>query len=68
MKVFSPENLKKARSEAGLTQFELGSKSGLAPDKISKFENGRAIPLLVSAAALAEALGLLVDDLLKEVD
>jgi transcriptional regulator with XRE-family HTH domain len=68
MKVFSPEDLKKARSEAGLTQFGLGSRSGIAPAKISQFENGRTTPSLVSAAALAGALGLLVDDFLKEVD
>lgn len=68
MKVFSPKNLKNARVQAGLTQFELGSRSGLAPDKISQFENGRVTPLLATVAALAGALGLLVDDLLEEVD
>ncbi len=67
MKAFSPENLKNARVEAGLSQFALGSRCGIAPAKISQIENGRVTPSLAKAAALAGALGLLVDDLLKEV-
>ena len=68
VKVFSPEIFKKARVQAGLSQFALGSRSGIAPAKISQIENGHLVPSLVKAAALAGALGLLVDDLLKEVD
>ncbi|MER6329241.1 helix-turn-helix transcriptional regulator [Streptomyces sp. NPDC001034] len=67
MKVFSPEILKKAREEAGLTQFQLAARSGVAQAKISQYENGHACPSITKAAALADVLGLLVDDLLKEV-
>ncbi|MET7477645.1 helix-turn-helix transcriptional regulator [Streptomyces sp. NPDC005648] len=68
MKIFSPENLKKARAEAGLTQFALATRSGVPQAKISQFENGHVSPSLTKAAALAGALGLLVDDLLHDAD
>ncbi|MEV7150483.1 helix-turn-helix transcriptional regulator [Streptomyces sp. NPDC093084] len=67
MKVFSRANLVKAREEAGLTQFQLAAMSGVAQAKISQYENGHTCPSVQKAAALADALGLLVDDLLEEV-
>ncbi|MER5660420.1 helix-turn-helix domain-containing protein [Streptomyces mirabilis] len=67
MKVFSPEKLVKAREEAGLTQFQLAARSGVAQGKISQYENGHTCPSIMKAAALADVLGLLVDDFLMEV-
>lgn len=52
------------RSKAGLTQNELAQRAGLDQSTVSRLETGsRTSPLPLVAKALAEALGLRVEDL-----
>lgn len=57
------ENLKKARTQKGLSQQELANLSGFSQVAICKFENDKIIPRQRSVAALAKALGANPDDL-----
>jgi transcriptional regulator with XRE-family HTH domain len=52
------------RNEAGLTQEELARRAGLDQSTVSRLETGsRTSPLPLVARALAEALGVRVEDL-----
>jgi len=57
-------NLRELREMRGLTQAELGERSGIAPAAISHFETGQRIPSLESAVKLADALEITLDALL----
>jgi transcriptional regulator with XRE-family HTH domain len=57
--------LRAAREAAGLTQAQLAERAGLHLSAITRFEQGWREPSLSTAAALAKALGIKVDDLLK---
>jgi transcriptional regulator with XRE-family HTH domain len=57
-------NLSLARSEAGMTQLELGAKVSLSRVTLSRYENGKANPHLDQLVKLAEATGVQVRDLL----
>lgn len=52
------------RNAAGLTQGDLAAKAGLRPATISDFENGKLDPRLSTAGAIADALGVEIDDLI----
>lgn len=47
-----------ARQRSGLSQAELGEKSGIAQTQISRYESGRAVPRRDALMKLAEALGV----------
>jgi len=51
----------------GLTQAQLGKRSGIAPASISHFETGQRTPSLDSLVKLADALAVSVDVLLGRV-
>lgn len=51
------------REERGLSQRALASAAGLSPAMLSEIENGKKTPSLPAAKALADALGLDLDDL-----
>ena len=57
VKPFS-EQLKKLRTNAGLTQEQLAERAGIAPGTISSAEQGRSIPTEGTARKLARALRL----------
>ena len=46
-----------ARLEAGMTQKELASKSGIRQSNISRIENGTCSPTISTLQALAKGLG-----------
>lgn len=51
------------RKAAGLTQVQLAAKAGLRPASISDIEGGKIDPRLSTLKALADALGLGVEDI-----
>lgn len=64
-------NLKKLRTDKGLSQLELSHKSGIALSVISKLETGFTDIMqtrLCTVAALAEALDCTVENLYKGDD
>ena len=54
------------RRAAGLTLDDLGAKAGVAPSRLSLFENGRREPRLSQLVAIASALGAEVPALLAD--
>ncbi len=52
------ERIRKAREEAGMSQSELSKKLGYSERAISRWENGKNIPLKVACDDLADGLGL----------
>ena len=55
--------LRQIRRAADITQKELGERAGIDPTLITRYENGAVTPGLNTACALAEALGVTLDDL-----
>ncbi len=60
--------LKLMRREAGLSQEELGERSGLHSTYISLLERGRYSPSLDAIAAIASALGVKPHELVKAAE
>lgn len=68
---FSPDRLREQRERAGLTQEDLANLTAergqfVERSTISHIENGRRSPMARTLKALADALGITVDDLLAE--
>ncbi len=60
-------NIARLRQERGWPQSELARRSGVSQGFVSRLESGDSMQTLVGvAAALARALGVTVDDLLRE--
>ena len=57
------EALKKARTDAKMTQKELAEKCGMADSAIRKYESGKVTPKLDTIAKIARAMGLYAGDL-----
>ena len=57
------ENLRRYRQEQGLTQLELGRKINYSEKAVSKWESGASIPPATALLAVADALGVTLDDL-----
>ena len=55
--------LKQLRAKKGLSQTELGHKTGLKQTTISQYENGSRKPSLSIAKRLSDALGVTIDDI-----
>jgi len=58
------ENIKKARSHAGLTQKQLAEKIGATETTISYYESKTRTPRIEQLSRIAEVLGVTVDNLL----
>lgn len=58
------KRVRKLRKEAGLTQVDLGKKSGLPANTIARLERGEHSPTLPKLEALARALGVKTSELL----
>mgnify|MGYP002768559521 FL=1 len=56
-------NIRWRRESKGLTQSELGRQCDVSAAAINQFEGGLKVPSLVTAVALAKALGCSLDDL-----
>jgi transcriptional regulator with XRE-family HTH domain len=59
-------NLKAMRTEKKLTLAELSRQSGVGLTAISNYESLRVLPTLYNAKMIATALGVGLDDMLKE--
>ena len=57
------EKIKKARTDAKITQKELAEKCGMADSAIRKYESGKVTPKLDTIAKIARAMGLYAGDL-----
>lgn len=57
------EKIKKARTDAKMTQKELAEKCGMADSAIRKYESGKVTPKLDTIAKIARAMGLYAADL-----
>ena len=53
------------RQKRGLTQAQLGAKTGIDPNMISRYERNTAVPTLENISRLALGLGITIDELLK---
>lgn len=58
-------NLKEVRKSKNITQVELEEKTGIPQQMISRYENGNNIPQLDTAAMIADALGVSLDELVS---
>lgn len=63
MLTFSPTRLLAARAQAGLTQRQLGSLSGMSGAAISNYESGRYVPPAHVIGRLSMGLELTLPDL-----
>lgn len=57
--------LKSARIKAGLTQYTFATLLGVDRTTIAKYENGKAIPSLISLPAICKTLHISADELLN---
>lgn len=60
------KNLRRIRRARKMTQIDLGEAAGLAPNSISKWEAGDAMPESGSLCALCNALNCTPNDLMWE--
>ncbi len=56
-------NLKEVRRKKNITQVELAEKLGIHQQTISRYESGGKVPQVDTAALIAEALGVTLDEL-----
>ena len=68
LKLISASNIIKLRTEAGLTQAELGAKLNYSDKTISKWERGEAIPDAFVLKQMSAMFGVSVDALLSAQD
>ena len=62
------QNLRKARREKKMTQFELASLSGVSRVTIARIESNALIPDIITLLCLAKALHINIDILLKGIN
>ena len=59
------KNLKRIRTEKGITQGDIVRTLGVSRSFVSNIENGKTNPTLATISKLAEALGVTSGELLK---
>ncbi len=59
------KNLKRIRTEKGITQGDIVRNLGVSRSFISNIENGKTNPTLSTITSIAKALGVSSDELLK---
>ena len=59
------KNLKRIRTEKGITQGDIVRTLGVSRSFVSNIENGKTNPTLATIAKLAKAVEVSVDELLK---
>ena len=59
------QNLKRIRTEKGITQGDIVRTLGFSRSFVSNIENGKTNPTLATIAKLAKAIGVSSDELLK---
>ena len=65
LKLVSASNIIRLRTQAGMTQVELGAKLNYSDKTVSKWERGEAIPDAYVLTRLADLFGVSVDYLLE---
>lgn len=65
MKIFA-KNIKKYRTEKGISQDELAKKVGIHPTHLSRYERGLSVPSVEVAQKLSEVLKMSLDELILE--
>lgn len=60
------ENLKHLRVINGLTRGQLAKKCGITPGSIAHYEKAEAMPNVLYAHAIAEVLGVTVEDMIEK--
>ena len=63
-----PNRIRQRRKERGLSQFELAQQLHISRKKISQWERGEQAVELEMLLPLANALGVMVEDLLLETE
>jgi DNA-binding XRE family transcriptional regulator len=63
--LYPVETLASLRLRAGFSQAEFASKCGMRQPHVSRYESGRVEPGIFQAKAMAEVLGVSLDDLVK---
>jgi len=58
-------NMKRIRTEKGITQGDISRSLNLARSFISNIENGKTNPTLATIAKIAKAIGVPLEDLIK---
>lgn len=59
------ENLRRAREDLGLTQEQVGHRSGVHPTEVSRIEAGKRDPRVSTLERLAKAVGVPPSELLR---
>ena len=59
------ENLKRIRTEKGISQGDIARALEVDKSFVSNIENGKTNPTLATIAKIAKAIGVSVDELLK---
>lgn len=59
------KNLKRIRTEKGISQGDIARTLGVGRSFITNIENGKTNPTLATIAKLAKAIGISVGDLMK---
>lgn len=59
------KNLKRIRTEKGISQGEIGRILGVDKGFVSNIENGKTNPTLATIAKIAKAIGVSVGELIK---
>lgn len=62
--VFDKDALRKARTDAGLTQMEVSERTEIPQTTLSSYEMGRGEPTVKAMKALSSAYGVRFEDLL----
>ena len=64
-KLMLGENIKKFRERKGISMAELAECADIAAPQIAKYESGMTVPNAITAVAIAERLGVTVEQLVK---
>lgn len=59
------KNLRRIRTEKGITQGDIVRKLGVSRSFVSNIENGKTNPTLATIAKLAKALGVNIEELMR---
>lgn len=66
VKILDTAKLKALLEEKHITQRELAEKAGVTEQAMSRYVNGTRTPRLTTYAAMTQALGIGIDDLLTD--
>lgn len=61
------ENVKKLRTEKGLTQAELANLIGIAQPTLAQYEKGLKLPTILTGVTLAQKLGTTCEKLVSGI-